>query len=808
MLSLFLDLQHAQRTLRKHLGFTLIAVATLALGIGANTAIFSVVYAVLLQPLPFSQPDRLVSVWPEQDFSKADFIEFDDQSRQLQRLAAYTGWTFTLTGLEEPLKLNGTRATSGLFKVLGARAALGRVFLPGEDRPGKDQIVILSDGLWRRIFGRNPSVIGRTIELDHQSVVVVGVMPPDFHFPTPDSELWAPASLDPSNPWDFTLGRSLKVLGRLRPGVSREQARAEVVAIAHHLSEKYPHGYEQFPDAYPASYGTGASVISLHDQLVGNKSSALLILFAATGLVLLVACANVVNLQLARARSREKELALRTVLGAGRSRLIQQILSESILLAGLGGVLGLFLAYAGLRLLTTSLAPGSIHLERVGLNGWVLAFTVALGLATGLLFGLVPALRVSRPNLNAALKEGGRTSGGAGSKGRYGLDKMLVVAEIAFAVMLVISAGLLIKSFWRLSRVDPGFRSDHVVKMQLSPPFSFRQGARIRAYYTDVLRHLTALPGVRSVGTVQAAPLSGETWSSQVRIDGMSLPAGSASNIDWHTVSPDYFKTLGIPVLEGRPFTAADDDHAPRVAVIDQAMARRFWPHENALGKRIATDFEGEGNWATVVGVVGDVKYHDLASATAGMYRPFDQVPRSATMTVLLHVADDPLKLISLIRREIWAVDRNVPISEVATLQAAVVASTSEPRFNMMLLGLFAGVALILGAIGIYGVISYLVNERSREFGIRMALGADEGGILGLVVGQGCKLALVGLAIGLVGALGATRVVSTLLFGVKPNDPTVFAGVALIAFAAAFAASYLPARRAAKSDPLVSLRAE
>jgi putative ABC transport system permease protein len=442
----------------------------------------------------------------------------------------------------------------------------------------------------------------------------------------------------------------------------------------------------------------------------------------------------------------------------------------------------------------------------------VLAFTMLLSLATGLVFGLVPALRATRPDLHAALKEGGRSSGGAGGKGRHGLDQLLVVGEIAFAVILVISAGLLIKSFWRLSRVDPGFRVEHVVKLQLSPPFSSRQGARTRAYYADVLRRLETVPGILSAGTVQAAPLSGETWSSPVKIDGTPLPPGApSSTIDWHTVSSGYFTTLAIPVLRGRLFTAADDDHAPRVAVIDQAMARKFWPHEDPLGKRIATQFEGDGNWATIVGVVGDVKYHGLASpssAGAGMYRPYAQVPRSATMTVLLHVTGDPLPLIPLIRREIWEVDKNVPISEVATLRQTVTASTSEPRFNMLLLGLFAGVALLLGVIGIYGVISYLVSQRTREFGIRMALGADTAGILGLVVGQGCKLALAGLALGLVGAVAATRILSTLLFGVTPVDPAVFASVTLIAAAAALAASYVPARRAARSDPRASLRAE
>lgn len=806
MSDLVVDLRQAFKVLLRRPAFLALSVATLLLGIGATTAIFSVVYAVLLKPLPYEEPDRLVIVWPEQQFSKADFAEFSDQSELYRHLAAYSDWSFTLTGLDEPLKLQGARATARFFDVFGVKPLHGRSFLPEEDQPGKDKVAVLSQVLWQRLFNRDPSAVGRTLMLDGNSYLVIGVMPDDFRFPSKQTEIWVPAPLDTSNPWDFRLGRYLQVVGRLETGASPGQAAAEISTIARHLREKYPNGYPEFPDAYPENYGANASVVSLHERIVGDTRAPLLILFAATGLVLLIACANVSNLQIARMRSRQKEIAIRTSLGATRSRVIRQILCESVVLSLIGGAVGLAVVYPVLHLLGR-FAPASARLDAVELNVWVLGFTLLVTVLAGFAFGLASGWRASRVDLQTPLKEGGRSS--VAEPGRHNVQKILVIAEVALAMLLVVSSGLLIKSLWLLTRVNPGFETAKLVKFEVAPPFSFRESHRLRAYYRDVLERLTALPAVKSAGVIQASPLSGENWHSGLKIDGRPAATGAASpEVDWRTVSPGYFQTLGIPLIKGRVFETADHEDAPRVAVINETMARRLWPDEDPIGERVSTDFERD--WATIIGVVGDVKHHGLGTEPKPeLYRPYAQIPRSATMTIFVRTTTpDPLQPIAEIRHAVWAIDANVPISKVDTLERVVASSTSTPRFNTILLGIFAAIALVLGIIGVYGLISYLVGQRGHEFSVRLAMGATPRELRSLVLGQGIKLAGVGLLIGVVAAFLATRALQAMLYGVTGTDLSVFATVAAVMVLVSLLASYFPAQRASKTDPIIGLRYE
>jgi len=801
---MFQDLRYGFRRLRTSPAFTAVAVIALALGIGANTAIFSVVNTVLLQPLPFAEPDRLVRVWPEKhkvSASKSELVELQRESRSFDGIAAYSGWAFTLTGREEPLKLSGARITAGFFDLLGSRAELGRTFAADEDQPGRSQVIVLSHGFWQRYFGADPNIIGQPVTLDGKSHTIIGVLPPSFNFPALRGEkidLWVPAPIDPSEANDYSAGY-LDLIGRLRSGVTPEQAQAEVVAISQALRAKLGRG--------PNDYGEHAMVRPFKNEVIGGSRQMLLVLLGAVGCVLLIACANVANLQLARAAHRQKEIAIRTALGAGRVRIIRQLLTESALLALIGGATGIMLAWLGMNFLIKLLPANTPRLMDVTIDGRVLGFSIALSLVTGVLFGLAPALQTSKPNLQSTLKEGGRgTTMGSGTR----LRGMLVVTEVALVLMLMIGAGLLIKSFWHLQQVNPGFQADTVLSAQLAPPESkYNEPSRKRALYHELIASIAALPGVEAAGAIHLLPMSGNNWNPGLRVEDHPLPQGtSPPSVDWRVITPDYFTAMGIPLVRGRLFTAADDERAPGVALINESLANRFWPDEDPIGKRLRSGFE-QGKWVTVIGVVGGIKHHGLDNETViEMYRPYDQAPFPASMTVMTRTTQDSATLAAAIRSAVWSVDRDVPVDSVQTMSQVVTQSLAPRRATMLLLVLLAAVALILGVVGIYGVMAYTVSQRTHEIGIRMALGARTSEVLRLVVAQGMTLTLAGVGAGLGAAWGLTRLMESMLYGVSATDGLTFAGVAALFCFIALLACYLPARRAAKVDPMIALRYE
>jgi putative ABC transport system permease protein len=790
------DLRYGARLLRRSPGFTAAAVLTLALGIGANTAVFSVADAVFLRPLPFAEPERLAAVWlhgPDHSVSQASFVELREASRSLADVAAYSAWGFTLTGSGEPEMLKGARVSANLFHLLGARPALGRMFLPEDGEPGRGKVALLGNGLWHRRFGADPKVLGRTITLNGESHTVIGVLPPDLHFPSREfSDLWLPLTIDPAAE-DFKVGY-LTLIGRMASGVTAAQATEEVRAIARRITEREPDDDEE----------SAPVVVPLQTELAGDLRPVLLVLLAAVGSVLLIACANVANLLLARASVRRQEIAVRLALGAGRQRLLRQLLTESVMLGVLGGATGVLLALAGIGPLAEGVTADSPQLTEAAVDGRILLFALGISLAAALLFGLVPALRSSAPDLQGTLKEGGKS--GSANPARQRLRSALVVAEIALALILVAGAGLLIQSLWRLYNVDPGFRAEGVLSFRLSPAFQGEDTAPRLAYYESVLERLAGLPEVEAAGAVHLTPLGGNNWNPSLRVEGR--PGEALPSVDWRVATPGYFETLGIPLHAGRPFNSSDREGAPGVALVNQTFARRLFPGESPLGKRVNTFFEGKDNWVTIVGVIGDVKHHALASAAEPeMYRPYAQYPTTG-MTVMLRASSDPLRLVPAVREAVWAVDADVPISEVAPLEEVVARSVARQRSVTVLLAVFAGIALLLGAIGIYGVMAYAVAHRRHEIGIRLALGARQGQVLRLVLGQGMILAVLGLAVGLPATAAATRLLESLLFGVAPADPFTLGGVALLLGVVALLASYYPARRALEVDPVQALRYE
>ena len=806
METLFQDIRYGFRMLLKNSGFTAVAVIALALGIGANTAIFSVVNAVLLRPLPFNQPDRLVKVWPqkpETSVSKAEFVEIRDNNQSFDDLALYSGWSFTLTGGDEPAKVSGARTTAQFFSLLGVNAALGRTFLPDEDQPGRSHVALLSYGTWERRFGSDQNIIGQSITIDGEAHMIVGVLKPDFRFPDNQFpkfsfELVVPAPLDPSDNDDFTAGY-LNVMGRLKQGVSVQQAQAEVVQIARNSRAKFPRS--------PDSYGLNATVTMLQTEMVGDTRPLLLILLGAVGLVLLIACANVANLQLARTTARKREIAIRSALGAGRVRVIRQLLTESVILALIGGATGVMLALWGIELLVALLPKELPRLNEIGIDVQVLGFSFGLSLLTGVLFGLAPALQTSKPDLQEALKEGGRTSQ-ASAGGR--LRNLLVVAEVVFVLMLIVSAGLLIKSFWRLQQVDPGFTADNVLSLEVAPPaVAYSEGPRKRAFYNQIIERMGTLPGVKAVGGIHLLPMGGSNWNPGLRIEDHPVPEGeSLPSVDWRLITHDYFQAMGIRLIRGRFFTPDDNEKAPTVAIVNETLARRYWPDKDPIGKRIRSGFEGK-DWVPIIGVVGDVKEQALDTPThLEIYRPYAQATFTSSLVLMVRTDSDPTGLAAAIRNEVWAVDKDVPVANVQPLNQVISESVSARRSTVLLLAVFAGVALLLGAVGIYGVVAYSVSLRTHEIGVRMALGASSGDVLKLVVGQGMKLILTGVALGLGGAYLATRVLESLLFGVSATDPATFAVTSLLLAGVALVACAVPARRATKVDPMIALRYE
>ena len=812
------DAGYALRLMRKNLGFTTVAVLTLALGIGANTAIFSVVNAVLLRPLPYPEPDRLVTFWRNVNraykLPNPEYFDYRERQRTLEEFAVYRTGGANLTGDGVAFRVNLAKVSAGFFPALGVNPFLGRAFAPEEDLPGNDRVVVLEHGFWLRRFGSDPSVVGQTVTLDGRDHVVVGVMPSGFVFPGIAGgrvDLWAPLALDRTNPGDRGLHNVLSV-ARIRAGVSFEQASQDIQRIASELKSEYPKYYPE-----QLAYLAVDRLERIQDTAVQDVRPALLVLLGAVGLVLLIACANVANLLLARAASREKEMALRAALGAGRLRLIRQLLTESTLLSCLGGLLGVVCGYWGLNALM-QVAPQNLpRLGEVDMDFRVLLFAIALSVVTGILFGLAPALHVSSTGLVESLKEGGR---GTGSAGRHRLRAVLVVSEIAVCLVLLIGASLLMRSFVNLLQVDPGFRSANILTLRLSVPESgYPEANQAAVFFQRLLHRVRALSGVQAAGAISVLPLAGAAGHLGVIAEGMprnfpqyDFPDGLLDT-HWRLVTPGYFATMGITLVRGRLFRESDDTQAPRVAVVDENFARAAWPEqEYIVGRRVALawDDQVEPEWWTVVGVVRHTRHLQLqVHETVQAYFPHGQFPRPRrSLHLAVRTTGDPGALLPMLRREVAALDPALPLYDVELMDERLKKSVAQPRFNVMLMGLFALVALVLGAVGLYGVISYSVSQRTHEIGVRMALGAQRRDILRMVVGQGLWLTLIGVALGLAGAFALTRFLQSLLFGVSPGDPVTFAVVAVLLVMVALLACYVPAHRATKVDPMVALRYE
>ena len=813
------DLQYALRSLRRRPGFTALTVLTLALGIGATSAIFSVVNGVLLQPLPYHRPHDVMTIHtrlegdPRAGLSLPEYFDIREQARAFSGVAAFSDGSLTLTGSGTPERLQAGFVTAEAMPLLGVPPARGRAFTAAEDLPGRPPVVLLSDGLWRRRFGADPEVIGRTLILDDLPTTVLGVMPPGFqlpaHYAGAGMEIWTLLQLDPAVDRSERGWHWLSVMGRLRPGTDAEGAGREVAALMGGMLQRYPNEYD-------ADFSGTASPAA--EELVGDIRPVILVLMGAVGLLLLIACANVASLVLARAESRQREIALRAALGARAGRIVRQLLTESVALAVAGGLLGLLVAMWGIRALVAAAPPTLPRLGAIGIDGWVLAFTAAITLSTGVLFGLAPALQAARPDLSGALTEGGR--GGSAGLGRQRFRRGLVVSQIALALVLVAAAGLLIQSFARMRGVDPGFVPERLLtaRVELSP-VRYESNEQIRTFYNRLVRRLESLPGVHSAAAVKALPMTqlelGD-WSF-VREGMHSLPPRPSewSLAYWQTTSPGYFETMRIPVLRGRGIEATDRIGTPGVAVINRTLASQVWPGGDALGQRIllgggATD----SIWRAVIGIVGDVRHRGLdAAPRPEIYLPHAQFPAGTgtplrTLRLVLRSEGDPALLTGALRAAVAELDPDLPVVEVQTMEEALGAWAAERRLTMLIVGAFAMLALALGAVGVYGVMAHLVVQRTREIGIRMALGALPREILGLVLSQGAWLAGLGIAAGVVVALAATRLLAGLLFGVEPTDPATFVATAAALAIVAGIASVLPAVRAVRTDPVDALRAE
>ena len=811
METLWQDIRYGIRMLLKSPSVSIVAIVALALGIGANTAIFSVVNAVLLRPLPFSNPEQLMMVW-ESDSSRGqirgsasypNFADWREQNHVFERLSSYYTNDFVMTGRGEPTRLQGAVVNADLLPLLGVAPVLGRGFLPEEDNPGQ-RVVLLSQLLFRQRFNSDLNVVGQSLILDGNNYNIVGVMPEQFQFPIQNDpvELWTTVAVDQVGPEPVTQQRGahyLNVIGRLKPGVSKEQAQAEMTAISARLEQQYP----------DKNLHRGTVVEPTLEALVGNIRPALLILLGAVGCVLLIACANVANLLLARAMTRHKEMAIRSALGASRSQVVRQLLTESVMLSLVGGSLGLVLAVWWSDLL---IALGKDNIPRalhVGLDWRVLAFTLLVSILTGIIFGLVPALHSSRTELTESLKEGARGSG-EGAR-RNGVRGLLVVSELAIAVVLLVGAGLLIQSLWRLRQVSPGFNPENVLTLVVGIPEVKYPTKKQAPFYKDLAARIETLPGVRSASSIMPLPLSGDRYGISFEIEGRPVAKGDQPSADFFTIGDGYFKTMEIPLLKGREFTERDAAGAPGVIIVNQAFARKFFPAEDPLGKRIkpgiSTD-EDDPVMREIVGLVADVRNRNLNSdLRPGFFVPQSQVPFSQ-MAMVVKTDRDPHSLVNAVQNEVQAMDKEVPVFRVKTMNEYISATVAAPRFNATLLVIFAAVALILTIVGLYGVMSYSVVQRTNEIGIRMALGAQTGDVLRLIVAQGIKLVLLGLGVGLAAAFALTKVISSLLFGVTTKDPYTFGAVALLLALVALLACYIPARRATKLDPLVALRNE
>ncbi len=800
------DIRFGARTLRKSLAFTAIAVLTLALGIGANTAIFSLVNGILLVSLPYPKSEQLVSVTGA--YPQGALVAMRERMHTMDVAAYAEGHDFNLTGRGEALRLTGTLVSAELFSILGAQPERGRVFDRGEDIPGRDSYVILSHALWQQRFGGDATMIGRSIELEGVRRQVIGVMPADFRFPSTKTQIWIPLNNDPRSVFHYWAGDFMPVIGRLRPDATLQQARAEIRMFQSQASAL-------FPWRMPASWNADVSVVPLQNGMVADVRVRLLLLLAAVALVLLIACTNVANLTLSCAATREKEVAIRAAMGAGRQRILRQLLTESVLLASLGGLLGLVFATEGLSLLKALLPADTPRLMDVRMDWRVLAFTAGLAILTGLVVGFAPALHISRGALTESLKSAGR---GAAVSVSQRLRGGLVVGEIALAVLLVIAAGLMIRSFWALSHVNPGFRSEHILTARITPNESFcGHATRCLAFYRSVLDQVQSFPGVSGAAFVNTLPLGGRVSKRSLEVEDHVDPSGDTAPLFWlNIVTPGYFRVMGIPLLSGRGFSDADVSGTP-VAVVTTETARRFWPNQSALGKHIR--LLDDKSWRTIVGVISDVRAYDLQRNTPNwiqgtayvLYNPTATVEDRrvpSELTIAIRTASDTSQIAPMLRDSVAALNHEVPVSEVKTMSAVVSEAVSAPASTTSLFVAFAALALLLGMIGIYGVLSFLVSQRTREIGVRIALGAQRGDVLYLVMKEGARFSFAGIAVGLTGAFLVTRLMSSELYGVSPLDPLTYSGVALVMAAVTLLACYLPTRRAMRVDPIVALRYE
>ena len=805
MQALWQDLRYGARMLMKQPGFTAVAVLTLALGIGATTAIFSVVNAVLLQPLPYRQADRLVAVSFSDDDGAfgntgyATFVDWQARAKSFDQFALIRSWGGTLTGHGEPENIEGLRVTPEYFKLLGVSPALGRDFRAEENRPSSRFVVMLSHALWQRRFQADQNVVGKPIVLSGQTFTVIGVMPQGFEDLLAanyyqKAEVWAVLGYDVTQEWACRSCQHLKAFGRLKAGVELSQAKAEMNTLAAALKQEHP-------TEYPVE---AAVVFGLQDEFVKGIRPALYLFLIAVGALLLIACANVANLLLARATGRAREMAVRTALGAGRFRIIRQLLVESLLLSTMGAAAGFVLAVWGVDLLMALKPETLLKLQTVTVDGRVLGFAAAISLLTGFLFGLAPAWQLSKPNLQLALKANDRSVTGTGR-----LRGLLVVSEIALALVILIGAGLLLKSFVRLLNVSPGFEAGHLITMMVpAAGVKYEQEESVRQFYGQVLERVSKVPGVETAGVVSNLPLSGNGDRISVHIEEKPLPnPADAPSLERYGVSPDYLRTMRIPVLRGRGFTKQDNVNAPLVVMISETAARKFWPGEDPLGKRVRLGTI-TNPMHTIVGIVSDVQHQGLEDAPdTQIYLPHAQWTASF-MQLAVRTTNDPASVVAAIRHEVSAVDKDIPIYQIATMDKLLATTTAQRRFTLLLSGIFAGLSLLLAGVGIYSVIAYTVAQRTHEIGIRLALGAQMRDVLQLVLRQGMKLTLAGVALGVSASLALTHFMKSLLFGVSATDPLTFTFIALLLAIVALLACWIPARRATKVDPMIALRCE
>ena len=797
------DVTFSLRVLLKSYGFTIVVILTLALGIGANTAIFSFANGILLRPLPYPQSDRLVVLdetalkrgIDSMSVSYPNFLDWREQNTVFEDVATYYGTSrFSLTGEGEPLQIRGTRINQGLFDLLRVSPQLGRTFTANEDRPEEDAVVILGHDLWQRTFGGDPNIVGKKITISNRARTVIGVMPQGFRFPEV-SELWVPLALTTKM---FTrTDHGLQAVARLKDGVSLPQAQSEMNNIAARIEQQNPVTNE----------GLGVKVMSLHQYLSGDYRDGLLILLGVVGCVLLVACVNVANLMIARGSARQKEFALRSALGASRWRIVRQLLFESLLLSIVGGVLGFVLSIWALRLLLSAIPFQLPFWMNFNLDLRVLGFTAGITLLTGLIFGAAPALQTSRVDLNDTLKEGGRGNTGVRTRAR----SLLVVTEIALSLVLLVGAGLMIQSFLRLRRVNIGLDPKNVLTASVVlPQAKYRENDQRAGFFKHLIERMRHLPGVEAASATGTLPLSGNNWGRSLTVEGHQvLSVGQADVIQHTVVTPGYFRTMGIALLAGRDFTDADNKDAPNVTIVDERLARQYWPNESPIGKRVRFGPpEDNEPWHTVIGVVSTVRHQRVQEDTRqSVYLPHQKIPVTG-MTLVARTSSKPTDFAGAIRREVAQLDSDIPVSQIATMEEVVAESIWQPRLYATLFAVFAGGALALALIGIYGVMAFLVQTRTHEIGVRMALGASARDVFNLIVGRGMKLTAVGIVIGIGGAIALTRWMQSLLFNTSTTDPITFVLISFLLSLAAFLACYIPARRAAKVDPLVALRYE